>query len=202
MSEGVELPDRILLPLRFDVARLRADLERLSGDSWIPHFVKQNYSGDWSALPLRSKRGAIQPSSMIYADPMCLDFVDTPLLEACPYFQEVLATFRSPLHSSRLMRLTPGSEIKEHCDGDLGAECGKARLHIPILTSEDVDFYLNGRTVSMSPGECWYLRLSDPHRVVNRGTSERVHLIVDTVVNEWLRAALHAGAARPFETGL
>jgi hypothetical protein len=194
MTETAELPDRIRLPLSFDPERLCADLEALAGETWRAHFVRQNYSGEWSALPLRSKRGATHPSSMIYADPMCVDFVDTPLLEACPYFQEVLATFHCPLHSARLMRLTPGSEIKAHSDFDLGAECGKARLHIPILTSEGVDFYLNGATVAMSPGECWYLRLSDPHRVVNRGTSDRVHLVVDTVVNAWLRGELHAGA--------
>ncbi len=199
MSETIELPDRILLSLRFDPAHLRADLERLSGESWRAHFVRQNYAGEWSVLPLRSKRGATHPSAMIYADPMCMDFVDTPLLAACPYFQEVLAAFECPLHSARLMRLTPGSEIKEHSDFDLGAEFGKARLHIPILTSEHVDFYLNGTTVAMSPGESWYLRLSDPHRVVNRGASDRVHLVVDTIVNEWLRGELHAGAGVPLE---
>jgi hypothetical protein len=202
MSEMIELPDRILLPLRFDAARLRADLDGLAGKTWTAHFVRQNYSGEWSALPLRSKRGATRPSNMIYADPMCVDFVDTPILEACPYFQEVLAAFPCPIRSARLMRLTPGSEIKEHSDMDLGAEFGKARLHIPIATSDDVDFFLNGTAVAMSPGDCWYLRLSDPHRVLNRGASDRVHLVFDTVVNEWLRGELQAGAGLPLESGV
>jgi len=39
----------------------------------------------------------------------------------------------------------------------------------------------------MAPGECWYLRLSDPHSVANRGTTDRVHLVVDAVVNDALR---------------
>lgn len=197
MSEPTEFPDRILLPLRFDATRLREDLARLAKERWTAHFVKQNYAGDWSALPLRSKRGAKHPSAMIYADPVCEDFVDTPFLGACPYFQEVLHALQTPLRSARLMRLTPGSEIKEHSDLDLGAEFGKARLHIPIVTSDDVDFYLNGTTVAMTPGDCWYLRLSDPHRVVNRGTSDRVHLVVDAAVNDWLRGELSAGAGLP-----
>jgi hypothetical protein len=192
----IELPDRILLSPRFDPARLREDLERLSGQTWRAHFVRNNYSGEWSALPLRSKRGATHPSAMIYSDPTCFDFVDTPLLAACPYFQEVLAALRCPLNSARLMRLTPGSEIKEHSDLDLGAEFGKARLHIPVVSGKDVDFYLNGTTVAMAPGECWYLRLSDPHRVVNRGATDRVHLVVDTIVNEWLRGELQASSNR------
>jgi hypothetical protein len=38
----------------------------------------------------------------------------------------------------------------------------------------------------MAPGSAWYLRLADPHRVVNRGTSDRVHLVIDAVVNDWM----------------
>jgi hypothetical protein len=38
----------------------------------------------------------------------------------------------------------------------------------------------------MKPGEAWYLRLSDPHAVANRGSSDRVHLVLDLVVNDWL----------------
>ena len=53
MSETIELPDRIRLPLAFDPARLRADLNALAGESWTAHFVRQNYACDWSVLPLR-----------------------------------------------------------------------------------------------------------------------------------------------------
>jgi hypothetical protein len=42
----------------------------------------------------------------------------------------------------------------------------------------------------MAPGSAWYLRLSDPHRVANRGTSDRVHLVVDLAVNDWLTELL------------
>jgi hypothetical protein len=45
----------------------------------------------------------------------------------------------------------------------------------------------------MRPGECWYLRLSEPHRVDNDGHDERVHLVFDARVNDWLRGLLAAG---------
>jgi hypothetical protein len=38
----------------------------------------------------------------------------------------------------------------------------------------------------MRAGEAWYLRLSDPHAVANRGTSDRVHLVLDLVADDWL----------------
>jgi hypothetical protein len=47
----------------------------------------------------------------------------------------------------------------------------------------------------MAAGSAWYLRLSDPHIVYNRGTADRVHLVIDAVVNKWLRAVLDEAAA-------
>jgi hypothetical protein len=32
----------------------------------------------------------------------------------------------------------------------------------------------------------WYLRLADTHSVVNRGTSDRVHLVIDAEPNAWM----------------
>src|SRR5260370_6830132 len=110
----MRLPDRLRLPFTFDPQRLAADLHGLSSVDWIAHFVRQNYEGDWSVIPLRGKAGARHPVMMIYSDPACEDFADTPMLAACRYFREVLATFEAPLRAVRLMRLTPGSGIKEH----------------------------------------------------------------------------------------
>jgi mannose-6-phosphate isomerase-like protein (cupin superfamily) len=69
------------------------------------------------------------------------------------------------------------------------------RLHIPVVTNDAVDFRLNGERVVLEAGSCWYLRLSDPHSVANRGTEDRVHLVVDAEVNDWV-GEVFAGAAR------
>ena len=113
-----------------------------------------------------------------------------PLLGRCPYYQEILAQFDCELEAVRLMRLGAGSVIKEHQDLDLSVEDGVVRLHVPIVTDDDVDFRLNGRAIRMRAGECWYLRLSDPHSVTNRSMTDRVHLVIDARVNDWLRALL------------
>ncbi|QNA83306.1 aspartyl/asparaginyl beta-hydroxylase domain-containing protein [Sphingomonas sp. So64.6b] len=186
--------DRLCLPFSFDPAQLRADLERLERDAWTRHYVPQNYEGDWSVLPLRFAKGATHPIKMIYADPTATEFVDGPNLAASAYLTAVLASFKCPMHAARLMRLTPGSVIKEHNDHDLAADWGKARIHIPITTNPDVEFMLNGIPVAMAPGSAWYLRLADPHRVANRGTEDRVHLVIDCEVNDWLADMLRAAA--------
>ncbi|MFA5966339.1 MAG: aspartyl/asparaginyl beta-hydroxylase domain-containing protein [Sphingomonas sp.] len=188
------IPDRVRLPFTFDVARLRADLDRLLRHDWTEHFVRQNYDGMWDVLPLRSKLGATHPIMMIYSDSTATEFVDGPMLAEAPYIREVLAAFRSPLRSVRLMRLTPGSLIKEHDDLDLAAELGTARIHVPITTNPQVEFMVNRAPVTMAPGETWYLRLSDPHSVANRGTTDRVHLVIDTVADDWLLGLLGEAA--------
>lgn len=185
-------PDRVRLPLAFDPARLAADLAALDGDAWVEHYVRQNYEGDWSVVPLRAPKGATHPIQMIYSPPGVTDFVDTVFLEHTPYFAEVLAAFRCPVMSVRLMRLTPGSVIKEHSDHDLAAEEGVARIHVPVVTNDRVEFHLNRERVTMLPGEAWYLRLADPHSVANHGEETRVHLVIDVEVNDWLAGMLAA----------
>lgn len=183
-------PDRLRLPFDFSPDRLAADLANLSAVAWTAHFVKQNYDGEWSAIALRAPAGARHPVQMIYSDPTCTDYADTPMLAASPYFREVLASFACQLHAVRLMRLAPGSLIKEHRDHDLSFEDGMVRIHVPVTTNEAVDFRLNGLRCIMPAGSAWYLRLSEPHSVANRGGGDRVHMVIDAVVNDWVAALL------------
>jgi mannose-6-phosphate isomerase-like protein (cupin superfamily) len=106
----------------------------------------------------------------------------------------VLATFKTPLHAVRLMRLTAGSAIKEHSDHDLSFEDGTVRFHIPVVTNPYVEFYLNGERVVLEAGSCWYLRLADPHRVVNGGSTDRVHMVIDAEANDWVGSVLQQAA--------
>ena len=189
------MKDRLRLPFAFDPEHLRQDLSKCQPSDWVEHFVKDNYEGRWHVLPLRAPAGAEHPVMMIYSDPTCDEFVDTPVLDRCPYIRALLGQFHCRLDAVRLMRLGPDSFIREHRDLDLSLEDGAVRLHVPIVTDDDVDFRLNGEPVPMRAGECWYLRLSDPHSVTNRGGRERVHLVIDARVNDWLRDLFQRAAA-------
>jgi hypothetical protein len=187
-------PDRLRLKLAFDPDWLAADLDRLREVVWTGHFVRQNYHGEWSAIALRAPANATHPVMMIYSDPAATDFADTALLARTPYFRKVLAAFQCPLQAVRLMRLAPGSIIKEHRDADLSFERGAVRLHVPVTTNPQVEFRLNRSRVVMEAGSTWYLRLSDPHSVTNRGETDRVHLVIDAAANGWLAAQFDAAA--------
>jgi len=182
----VERGDRIKLPFAFDSERLLGDLAQFAESEWIDHFVKHNYEGVWQAIPLRAKAGASHPIQQIYSDPTCNTFCDTDYLLRAPYMKELLEQFQCELLSVRLMKLTAGSRINEHIDPDLDIGSGYARLHIPITTNSQMEFLLNGEPVVMNPGECWYLRLSDPHSLNNDGDTDRVHIVIDAIANHWL----------------
>ena len=180
--------DRSPLPLRFDVAGLRADVEALAAEDWVAHFNTAGYDGDWSGAALRSVGGV---AGRLYPDPTAsAGFADTPLLARCPATAAALATLRCPLLAVRFLLLGPGSRIKPHTDLDLGFDDGEVRLHVPVSGAEGVEFLLDGSPVDMAEGEVWYLNLNLRHSVENRGSSARVHLVVDCVVDEWLDGVL------------
>lgn len=176
--------DYVKLPLQFDAARLKRDLAEVKPDEWIKHFNQYNYEGDWSVASLRSNGGH---TKQIYPDPHSPDnFQDTEILARCPYVREVLDTIRCEKESVRFMLLAPGARIKEHKDFFMGFEDGVIRLHIPVTTNEKVEFYLNNQLVTMREGELWYLDFSQKHRVENNGSEDRIHLVIDCKVNDWL----------------
>lgn len=188
------VPDRLLLPLRFDAAALQADLARFGPEHWVRHFNTQQFEGEWSGVAFRSVGGR---EGQLYPDPASTEgYADTPALARCPAVAAALAQLQCPLLSARFLKLTPGARIREHRDHRLGFADGEVRLHIPVRTHPGVAFFLAGQRVPMQQGECWYLDLNLPHRVENPGPDERVHLVVDCQVNGWLRALLLEAALR------
>jgi hypothetical protein len=175
-SAKIDLPVNILA-LRQDVLLLP--------NSWAPHFNTYHYEGEWTVLPLRTPGGHHE---RIIPDLMSEDtYLDTPLMQNCPSVQQLLANFQCPIGAVRLLNLKSGAIIKEHRDHELAFEHGEARLHIPIFTNEQVEFWVQNQRIPMEVGDCWYINANLPHRVANHGPSDRIHLVIDCVVNDWLQ---------------
>lgn len=180
------------LNLDFDPAALGRGLAAVQAAEWVQHFNQADFTGDWDGVALRSTTG--RPETL-YPDPTATaDYRDTALLQI-PELAEVLAAFSCELTSVRLLRLAPGSRIREHRDHRLSRADGEVRLHVPIITNEAVDFRLDGERVVMRAGQTWYLDLTLPHSVTNQGQSDRVHLVLDCVVNDWLDDLLDSATA-------
>lgn len=175
-------PSFCKLPFTFDTEALLRDLDTALAAPWTPHFNTDNYSGDWSAIPLRAPEGA---QDSIFVFPGSEAYIDLPLLQNCPAFREVLDTFQCAKSSARLLRLAPGAVIRLHQDHALSFEEGTFRIHVPILTHREVKFEIGGENRYLEAGTCWYGNFSRPHRVENPGPGERIHLVFDCKRNEW-----------------
>jgi Aspartyl/Asparaginyl beta-hydroxylase len=189
----MNLPDRARLPLPFDIEPMAAEVTAMPASAWVPHFNRATYEGEWSGLALRSTGG--QAAQLYPGATADVAFMDTELLGTLPAHRRALAQFRCPLLAVRLLALAPGAVIKEHRDYRLNWKDGEVRVHVPVLTAEGVEFFLNGQAVEMKPGQAWYLDLSQPHRAANRSKSMRVHLVLDCVVDEWLTSLLTSSIA-------
>ncbi|WP_420574164.1 aspartyl/asparaginyl beta-hydroxylase domain-containing protein [Kordia sp.] len=182
--------DRIKLPFQFDAEKMLTEFETLK---------LQNFEY-YNVIPLRAPAHTVDtslpfpPPADDYADGSWCDWLDTDYLKASPYLQSVIDTFKANTKVTlvRLLRLAPHSTVQQHTDPTLGLEVHKSviRLTIPILNKENIQFFLNDTEVPMQPGECWYLRLTDPHRVINNGDTERVNLTIDMIPNDWIRTII------------
>ncbi len=180
------------LPLPVAFAELQAEAAALPA-RWLPHFQTTQYDGEWTVLPLRSVGGSPDEALPFALGGAPAEYAATPLLAQCPAIQGFLDSLACPVNSARLLNLRRGALIKPHRDVELAFENGEARIHVPIFTNPEVEFVIDRKRVVMEPGTCWYINANLTHRVANRGGCDRIHLVVDCVVNDWLRAQF-AGA--------
>ncbi len=172
------------LPFKFDVLQLQAAVKALDNAAWQLHFQVKHYDGNWSAIPLRSIGG---DSNNGFISPTEKDeYADTIFLKGSPYLQSVLKQFECTLLSVRLLKLGKGTQIHEHKDGGLCVEEGLLRLHIPIFTNKEVEFLLEGEQLFLEEGTCWYCNFNLPHSLHNKSNTDRIHLVIDAEVNDWV----------------
>lgn len=178
-----ELVRTIKFPIVFDTERLKTDVQKVLKQNWIDHYNTNDYSGKWTSIALMSQSGK---SDAIYAfSNSDKPLINTEALDSCDYFKTILDGFLFEKTAVRLLQLAVGAEIKPHKDNCLGYEDGSFRLHIPIITNSEVEFILDGNRIIMNEGECWYIDANFIHSVANRGTNDRIHLVIDGIRNDW-----------------
>jgi len=174
-------------PFKFDVEKMRQEYEFIKNEKFLEHY-DPTLSRDWTTLPLVSKAGeAINAESQRVAS--YEDMKRTDICERLPYFTEILDNFKCPHGRIRISRLGPGAEIRVHRDIKeevANVAFGRVRLHVPIYTNDKLVFSVGGERIRMVPGRLYYADFSKKHYVRNEGSTERVHLMLDLLVNDWL----------------
>jgi len=177
------------LQLPFDLATLQAELTAAQND-WQPHVNKFHYTGSWTVVSLRSPGGShknIIPD--LIGETV---FMDTIYMDHFASVKKLLANINCPIMAVRFLNLQAGAVIKQHRDHGLAFEKGEARLHFPVFTNPGVEFYCEDERIFLNEGECWYLNANLPHRVSNNGMADRIHLVVDCTVNDWLTGLINS----------
>lgn len=187
-----------LLSIKLAAASLQRDIEPLLAQPqyWVPHVNRNDYLGGWDVLPLRCEQRHHQAHQLLQSFDIAAGeaWLDLPVLANCPAINALLLQLRCSVKAVRLMRLQAGSSIQPHRDLGLSLLHGEARLHVPIFTSDSVSFLVGRRPLPMQAGELWYFNADEIHEVHNRGVFDRVHLVIDCDVNDWLRAEIVSGA--------
>lgn len=190
------------LPCRIQLAALQANVESLlhnsqASEAWVDHVNKNDYRGGWDVLPLRCQRQHLHAHPILqgFAIADGDDWENLPVLIRCPAIASIFNQLPCPIKAARLMRLKAGAEIKPHRDHGLSIEYGEARLHVPIHTSDAVSFFVDNKKIPMRAGELWYFNADQIHEVYNHGSEDRINLVIDCVVNDWLRQQILCGVA-------
>jgi aspartyl/asparaginyl beta-hydroxylase (cupin superfamily) len=185
----------LCLPLNWDAELLRTDLQKALQPDWGSHYNRNDYSGHWSSIALYSASGKVSDVLALPAE----KFYPTPLLDECPCFKQILDELKFEKEAVRLLCLQAGSMVHPHRDRGLAYRFGFLRLHIPIVTTSEVEFEVDGKLLDMQPGTCWYADFDAVHAVRNYSDKNRIHLVVDGRRNAWTDE-LFARAGYNFES--
>jgi len=166
------------LPFEFDTELIKKELSQFSEKDyqdiynssvgletlWLIHFIEPILGED--RLPI---------------------FLPNDALKKCPYMLSIFETFKCQVETFRIHTLDPGASIQKHRDTGYSFEMGKVRLHIPIITNPKVEMLVADELIPMQTGECWYCNFHIEHEVRNNSDQPRVHIILDCLVNDWLK---------------
>ena len=109
--------------------------------------------------------------------------------ELAPIFDAISKRYNNDGYIVRCLfaRLAAGSKIDTHTDG-LYSLLKCHRIHIPIITNDQVFFTIGGESKVLGEGEMWEINNSTLHGVDNKSDQDRIHLIIDWVPNSTVRA--------------
>lgn len=166
------------LPFNFDTARILNEIAQFKKEEYYDIYnTSVTLETLWSKHLIAPKGGPDQAPI----------FLPNEALKRCPYLLSVLETFQCKKETFRIHTLNAGAIIKPHRDVGYSFEHGLIRIHIPILTNDKVQIIVNNEEIKMKAGECWYCNFNEIHEVNNNSDEPRTHLIMDCVVNDWMK---------------
>jgi len=167
------------LPLRFDCARLRREIESIPAQLWGER--RSDVHSQEDALFVKG-----YPPIQRKPDD------DRPVLESLPYIRRVIYEGLTGTPAKCLIaRIKPMARVLMHRDGFVADpskdDCyfydyfrSTFRVHIPVVTNDKVLLFCHNAFFHMPAGEVWTVNNLSDHAVINdHPTEARTHIIVD-----------------------
>ncbi len=182
----------LLVNRNFDIASIREKVIQITDDVWAESDRSERFEvhKDTETVMLIKHFGGIDIRPEI--QPLYAEYEE--LLR--PVIDHIANFYQDNGFALRILltKLTAGSKIGEHKDSGYSL-LNVHRIHIPVITNEDIDFFVGGTKKQMRPGEFWEIDNSEKHAVENNSGEDRVHMIVDWMPNHAgldMEAALNA----------
>jgi hypothetical protein len=159
------------LPIAVDAMRLRAEVDALPESLWETRGGRLGPHDAARAVFLRGYAPAEGRGKPVE---------DRASLAQLPYAREIITRLLpAPPQRCLLARLPAGAMVPPH--SDIGPYFLKTiRIHVPVITHENVWMYCDGRVFRMQAGEVWALNNIAEHAVWNAdATRPRTHMICD-----------------------
>ena len=188
------------LDIQFSDGELQPIVDYCNSDQqYSPVITKYNKKENWKAISIKG----VSQDPLVISKPNVLgvgsggNLQETPLVDRLQ-IRSILEKIPAMTERVRLMKLEAGTKISKHTDKvDKDIKSRKIiRLHIPVITDDQIKMISwlekNDPTeFKMKKGECWWLDVSKAHSVLNESDVDRVHLVIDVFVNNYMSEVMY-----------
>ncbi len=165
---------------QFDVQALKGCIEKIPAEKWLESererlFAVHKHTQSVLLVRFEDFKHNKPEFEPLYFE---LEAALQPLIDyVADYYQNNGFTVRL-----LLAKLLAGGNIPHHTDAGFSLlNCH--RVHIPLITNDEVIFSVGGEEKNMKPGEFWEINNGIDHAVENRSDQDRIHIIVDWMPN-------------------
>lgn len=193
LGDNMEYVDKILEKFNFkqyesfNVKQIKKEILALEEHHWLKDTSRQDvfytHKDTQSYFLYQTNlywvRGAEYSYNKVSDNQVLLDLTE-PIIK---YLEELHKGQRGQVLFIKL----PGKKNipKHHDDGEY-LMTGR-RHHIPIITNKKTNFGVSREFVNMQEGQCWEINNAKNHSVENNGTTDRIHLLIDIMPNEFIK---------------
>ena len=180
MERGdIRKPRKISKLKQTDIGKLKEFVDNLSKEQWDEWNLRQKnfiVHKDTKSYPvIWSDNNIVNNCLNIYRKPDKLDILNCELDYLCK-------KYKGRVVKCVFANLPAHSEIIKHWDSGSSLICSH-RLHLPIKTNSEVDFYIEDKSYSLKEGVWYEINNQKNHSVINKSSMDRVHLMVDILPN-------------------